>query len=57
MALTFLIEYRISQFADDTVVFLRDEYMITKALETITLFSKASGLSLNRKKCELLPIN
>lgn len=31
--------------------------MVTETLNTISVFSKASGLSLNIKKCELLPIH
>lgn len=50
-------EFKISQFADDTSIFLRDKLMVDKTLNTISIFSKASGLSLNIKKCELLPIH
>jgi len=49
-------EYRISQFADDTVIFLKDKSMIEKTLNIISFFSSASGLCLNLKKCELLPL-
>lgn len=50
-------EFKISQFADDTALFLRDKSMVAKALNTISLFSQASGLCLNINKCELLPIH
>lgn len=50
-------EFKISQFADDTSIFLRDKLMVGKALNTISVFSKASGLSLNINTCELLPIH
>lgn len=50
-------ELKISQFADDTALFLRDKSMVVKALYTISSFSLASGLCLNIKKCELLPIH
>jgi len=43
-------EYRISQFADDTVIFLKDKSMIEKTLNIISFFSSASGLCLNLKK-------
>ena len=42
-------EYRISQFAYDTVIFLKDKSLIEKALDIISVFSKASGLCLNLK--------
>lgn len=50
-------DFKISQFADDTCIFLRNKYMVEGALNIISLFSKASGLSLNIKKCELFPIH
>ena len=37
------------EFADDTVIFLKDKSLIEKALDIILLFSKASGLCLNWK--------
>uniref|UniRef100_A0A3B3BAV7 Reverse transcriptase domain-containing protein n=1 Tax=Oryzias melastigma TaxID=30732 RepID=A0A3B3BAV7_ORYME len=46
----------ISQLADDTTLFLKDSSQIPLAINIIKSFSKASGLSLNLKKCELLPI-
>lgn len=50
-------EFKISQFADDTSIFLRDKFVVDKALNIILKFSKASGLSLDIKKCQLLPIH
>uniref|UniRef100_A0A3B3S9M5 Reverse transcriptase domain-containing protein n=1 Tax=Paramormyrops kingsleyae TaxID=1676925 RepID=A0A3B3S9M5_9TELE len=50
-------EFKISKFADDTALFLRDKSMVVKALNTVSFFSRASGLCLNIKKCELLPIH
>lgn len=50
-------EFRISQFADDTVFFLKDKSVVCKALNIISLFSKASGLNINLKKCEILPLH
>ncbi len=46
----------ISQLADDTTLFLKNYLQIPIALDLINVLSKASGLSLNLYKCELLPI-
>lgn len=46
----------ISQLADDTTLFLKDESQISLAINIIDSFSKASGLYLNIKKCELFAI-
>lgn len=46
----------ISQLADDTTLFLKNKDQIPVALETINLFSKASGLQLNLNKCELFAL-
>lgn len=49
-------EFKISQFADDTSIFLKDRSTLATSFNTISIFSKASGLSLNKKKSEpLLP--
>lgn len=50
-------EFKISQFADDTAIFLKDKSMVDIALKLINTFSVASGLSLNINKCVLLPIH
>ncbi len=47
----------VSQLADDTTLFLKNVEQVPKAIETTDLFSKASGLKLNFKKCELLAIH
>ncbi len=47
----------ISQLADDTLFFLRDQYQIDKVIQLICLFSKASGLYLNINKCDLIAIH
>lgn len=47
----------ISQLADDTALFLKDHHQVQIALNVVEVFSKASGLCLNLRKCELLPIN
>lgn len=49
-------EILISQLADDTALFLRDASQVSVAINNIQPFSKASGLSLNLHKCELLPV-
>lgn len=50
-------EIVISQLADDTTIFLKDRYQISTTIANIEKFSKASGLTLNLKKCELLAIH
>lgn len=50
-------EFKISQFADDTAIFLKDKGMVDIALKLIKTFSDASSLSLKIKKCVLLPIH
>ena len=47
----------IGQLADDTVIFLKDQYQVDKAIQLIDLFSKASVLYLNLNKCELFAIH
>ena len=50
-------EIVVSQLADDTTLFLKNVEQVPKAIETIDLFSRASGLKLNLEKCELLAIH
>lgn len=47
-------EIRITQPADDTALFLRDIQQIEHATSLVDLFSAASGLKLNKSKCEIL---
>ncbi len=47
-------EFLTSQTADDTALLLKNKNMVSKAINKISLFSKASALMLNLKKCELL---
>lgn len=47
----------ISQLADDTTLFLKNEEQIPLALRSINQFSKASGLQLNVNKCEILTLH
>lgn len=43
-------EIIISQLADDTTVFLKDDSQILIVFDSIEVFSKASGLKLNFNK-------
>ena len=47
-------EIRLTQLADDTALFLKDKNQIENALSLIDEFSAASGLKLNKSKCEIL---
>uniref|UniRef100_A0A8C7XZI9 Reverse transcriptase domain-containing protein n=1 Tax=Oryzias sinensis TaxID=183150 RepID=A0A8C7XZI9_9TELE len=49
-------ELIITQLADDTTLFLKNEKQIPVAFDIIGTFSKASGLCLNVNKCELMAI-
>ncbi len=49
-------EIKISQYADDTTLFLKDQSEVPKALEIIKDFSQVSGLSVNISKCEILSL-
>ncbi len=50
-------EIQISQFADDTALFLKDKSQVKTALDCISKFTKSSGLKLNLHKCEILFIH
>lgn len=47
-------EIRVTQLADDTALFLSDKYQIENAIILIDQFYAASGLTLNKSKCEIL---
>ena len=49
-------EIRISQYADDTLLFLRSSQCIKGALHELNTFSEASGLALNVRKTSYLRI-
>ena len=49
-------EYRISQYADDTVLFLDSRESLHNALELLDIFSKYSGLNINVTKTQILCI-
>lgn len=46
----------ITQLADDTTIFVKNGEQIPIAIEKVENFSKASGLKLNIKKCELMAL-
>ena len=45
--------FKIAQLADDTTLFLKDTRSLQVALKTIQIFSKYSGLRLNKDKSEI----
>ncbi len=49
--------FLISQLADDTCLFLKDEKQVPVILDALNLFSNASGLSGNRNKSEIMPVH
>lgn len=49
-------EIKISQYADDTTIFLKDQSDVLKAMEIIKDFSQVYGLSLNISKCEIMSL-
>lgn len=46
-----------SQLADDTTLFLKNNQQIMQAINLTLFFSRASGLHLNMKTCELMAIH
>jgi hypothetical protein len=50
------IEWKIGQYADDTCLFVQDERSLALALTVIDMFSKCSGLKMNRDKSEAMYI-
>ena len=49
-------EWKISQYADDTCLFLKDELSLSLVLRLIDSFAKCSGLRMNKDKTEALYI-
>ena len=49
-------EHKLTAYADDSSFFLKNESSVLELLKTFELFSKYSGLMLNKGKCELAGI-
>jgi hypothetical protein len=47
------VEHKVLQFADDTVLLLKNKKSIIKSLEMLKIFGKSSGLKMNIDKTEL----
>ena len=50
-------EYPINQLADDTTLFINSEDSLTHAFDQIEHFGLYSGLTLNKSKTEIIPLN
>ena len=49
-------EYKASQLADDTTIFLSDEVSIINCISLFKCFERACGLKLNFSKCDILKV-
>ena len=49
-------EIKLSQYADDTTTFCKDELSLGKLLEMLHLFEECSGLKLNSSKSEAISL-
>ena len=49
-------EFKISQYADDTCIFVEDESSFLETFNDVEMFSKCSGLTINQNKSEALHI-
>ena len=47
-------EFKISQYCDDTTLFVRDSFAATEAIKIIEEFGSISGLRLNLNKCQFM---
>ena len=47
-------EIKISQYADDTTLFLRDSASISSVMKVLTDFKNVSGLEINVQKCSIM---
>jgi len=45
-------EVKLSQYADDTTLFLSDDQSVFQLFQTLTLFEHASGAKINLEKCQ-----
>lgn len=50
-------EYKLSQYADDTTLFVRDGLSMENALDMVQDFSRFSGLRLNVQKSKIMRVN
>lgn len=50
------VEFKLSQFADDTAVFLKNKFEIPKIIRCIEAFTAVSGLKMNCDKSVLFPL-
>lgn len=48
------LQFKVSQYADDTTAFVKDEKSLVALFETISVFEKGSGAKLNKAKTEAL---
>jgi hypothetical protein len=48
------VEFKISQYADDTVLYLNDQHSLQVVLLMLDIFYKCSGLKMNRDKSEAM---
>ena len=51
------IEFKISQLADDTCLYLNDVESLGNALAVLDNFAVCSGLKVNKEKTEVIPLN
>ena len=49
-------DYKLTSYADDSSFFLKNETSVVELLKTFDIFSKYSGLQLNKSKCEIAGI-
>ena len=49
-------KYLLTSYADDTTFFIKDEKSAIEIFNTFDIFSKYSGLSINKSKCEIAGI-
>lgn len=47
----------ISQLADDTCLFLKNELQVPVVIKALDAFARASGLTINKQKCEIMTIH
>ena len=50
------LEFKLSQFADDTAIFLKNKFEVPKMIRCIDAFTAVSGLKMNCDKSVLFPL-